>query len=62
LKVREKVLAIAAHKLEANPADLVLEDGKIYVRGHPKRSVTFREIARIAHKAGRASSRYGGRT
>jgi len=49
LKVREKVLAIAAHKLEANTADLVLEDGKIYVRGHPERSITFREIARIAH-------------
>ncbi|MDJ0273597.1 MAG: xanthine dehydrogenase family protein molybdopterin-binding subunit [Nitrososphaerota archaeon] len=49
LKVREKVLAIAAHKLEANPADLVLEDGRIYVKGHPERSITFREVARIAH-------------
>ncbi|MEM2700717.1 MAG: molybdopterin cofactor-binding domain-containing protein, partial [Nitrososphaerota archaeon] len=30
-------------------ADLVLEDGRIYVKGHPERSITFREVARIAH-------------
>ncbi|MCS7094463.1 MAG: xanthine dehydrogenase family protein molybdopterin-binding subunit [Thaumarchaeota archaeon] len=49
LRIREKVLHIAAHKLEANPADLEMRDGMIYIRGNQERFTTFREIARIAH-------------
>lgn len=49
LRLREKVLHIAAHRLEANPTDLELKDGKIFVRGVPERFTTFREVARIAH-------------
>ncbi|MBI1847804.1 MAG: xanthine dehydrogenase family protein [Candidatus Rokubacteria bacterium] len=51
--VREKALAIAAHLLEAAPADLTLEDGLISVRGTPDRRVSLAEVARIAYAGGR---------
>jgi aerobic carbon-monoxide dehydrogenase large subunit len=43
-KVREKILNAASHLLEASAADLVAEDGKIFVAG-TDRSITFREVA-----------------
>src|SRR5204862_492651 len=46
--VREKMLTIAGHLLEADPADLVPAAGRLAVRGMPDRSVTVREIARAA--------------
>ena len=47
--VREKMLTIAGHLLEADPADLVPAAGRLAVRGMPDRSVTVREIARAAY-------------
>jgi aerobic carbon-monoxide dehydrogenase large subunit len=47
--LREKVLTIAAHKLEAAPEDLELVDGHARVRGTPARSISLREIAEIAY-------------
>jgi len=47
--VREKMLTIAGHLLEADPADLVPADGRFAVRGMPDRTVTVREIARAAY-------------
>jgi carbon-monoxide dehydrogenase large subunit len=47
--VRAKLLAIAAGWLEASAADLVLDDGRITVRGAPDRGVALGEIARLAH-------------
>jgi aerobic carbon-monoxide dehydrogenase large subunit len=47
--VREKVLRIAGHMLEANPDDLEAEDGTIFVRGTPTRSVTMADIGRAAY-------------
>jgi 2-furoyl-CoA dehydrogenase large subunit len=49
-KVRDKVLAIAAHLLEAAPADLELRDGRVQVRGVPERYKTLREIAQVAYR------------
>jgi len=46
--VREKALKIAAHLLEADPADLVINGGRVSVRGAPDRGVTLREIAQVA--------------
>jgi len=43
--VRKKVLAIAAHLLEASGEDLELRDGKVFVKGVPDMSVDFRQIA-----------------
>jgi carbon-monoxide dehydrogenase large subunit len=49
--VREKATKIAAHLLEANPDDLVLEDGKFSVRGVPDKAITFQDVALAAHVA-----------
>src|SRR5437660_144975 len=47
--VREKATRIAAHLLEASPADIVCEGGKFSVRGLPSRSFGWAEIAAAAH-------------
>jgi carbon-monoxide dehydrogenase large subunit len=47
--VRDKIVRIAAHVLEAAPEDLSLADGRVVVRGVPGRAVTLAEVARIAH-------------
>ncbi len=46
LEVREKLLETAAEVLEADPADLVIQDGLISVRGAPARSVPYDRVAR----------------
>ena len=48
-RVREKVLRIAAHCLEARVDDLVLADGQIFVRGAPASARSLKEIARTAY-------------
>jgi len=48
-RVREKLLRIAAHRLEADAADLELRDGAVGVRGMPARVLTLRELARTAY-------------
>ncbi len=47
--VREKIVRIAAHVLEAAVEDLDVADGRVRVRGAPDRAVALAEIARIAH-------------
>ncbi len=47
--VRNKLLTIAAHVMEANVADLTIESGKIFVQGSPDRSITVAEIAYITY-------------
>src|SRR6185503_10475135 len=47
-EVRAKALAVAAGQLEAAPADLVLEEGRITVRGVPDRALTLGQVAAIA--------------
>jgi carbon-monoxide dehydrogenase large subunit len=47
-RLKEKVLRLAAHLLEANPDDLELDGGKVFVRGFPQRAVSFSELARAA--------------
>jgi aerobic carbon-monoxide dehydrogenase large subunit len=49
-EVREKILAIAAHALEADPGDLVIEDGIVSVRGAPSVSVDTRQVAYWANR------------
>ena len=48
-KVKEKMLKIAAHLLEANPKDLEIKEGKIFVKGSPDRSMQVRHVAGTAH-------------
>ena len=47
-EVKAKVLAIAAERLEANPADLEIADGNISVRGTPGHAVPLAAIAQQA--------------
>ena len=64
--VREKARLLAAHLLEAAPADIIVNDGQWQVRGVPDRSVTFAAIAEAAYggarptdmEAGLESTRY----
>jgi CO/xanthine dehydrogenase Mo-binding subunit len=46
--VREKALRIAAHLLEADPADLELRNGEARVVGSPERRVSLAELAAAA--------------
>jgi len=47
--VRDKLLRIAAYRLEAAPEDLELRDGAARVRGVPGRALPLRELARLAY-------------
>ncbi|HLI07916.1 MAG TPA: xanthine dehydrogenase family protein molybdopterin-binding subunit [Ktedonobacteraceae bacterium] len=47
---RDKALQVAARVLEAAPADLVLENGKVTVRGVPARSIELGELARMVEE------------
>ena len=48
-QVRDKVVAIAAHMLEAAPDDLEIQQSRVSVRGTPSRGVTFAEVAKLAY-------------
>jgi aerobic carbon-monoxide dehydrogenase large subunit len=47
-KIKAKARRIAAHMLEADVDDIVLEDGRAYVKGSPESAKTFQEIAGAA--------------
>jgi aerobic carbon-monoxide dehydrogenase large subunit len=47
-RIIDKAKRIAAHMLEANPDDLVYEDGKMFVRGAPAKTKTIQEIGLAA--------------
>lgn len=44
-KVRQKLFKVAAYKLEANPDDLDLGDGKAFVKGNPANAIGLEELA-----------------
>ncbi|MFQ5831017.1 MAG: xanthine dehydrogenase family protein molybdopterin-binding subunit, partial [Candidatus Methylomirabilia bacterium] len=48
-RLKENILRIGAHLLEAPPADLELADGQVRVKGAPWRSVRLKRIAGMAH-------------
>jgi 2-furoyl-CoA dehydrogenase large subunit len=48
-RVRDKLLRLAAHRLEVAAADLELAGGAVAVRGAPDRRLTFAELARTAY-------------
>jgi len=47
-KVRARMLDLAGRLLEADRDDLLLEDGRVFVRGAPARALTFQDLARAA--------------
>ena len=50
IEVRDKVLAIAAHTLEADPADLDIVAGRVFVRGTPAKALSMGDVARAAYR------------
>jgi carbon-monoxide dehydrogenase large subunit len=49
-RVRGRAQTIAAALLEAAPEDVVWEEGRLFVRGAPHRSVTFEAVAAAAYR------------
>jgi carbon-monoxide dehydrogenase large subunit len=47
--LRDRIRAIAAHRLEAAIDDIEISDGRAYVRGTPSVGVSFAEIAAVAY-------------
>jgi carbon-monoxide dehydrogenase large subunit len=47
--LRDRILEIAAHRLEAAVEDLEIDGGRVRVRGTPSRGITYAEIARVAY-------------
>ena len=50
-KVKDKAKKLAAHLMEAAEADIVFEDGKLFVQGAPGEAKSFGEIALASHLA-----------
>ncbi|MFF0865021.1 xanthine dehydrogenase family protein molybdopterin-binding subunit [Nonomuraea sp. NPDC003560] len=50
-RLRNKLLAIAAHRLEAAPGDLEIAEERVRVKGDPRASVSLRELATSAWRA-----------
>ncbi len=48
-RLREKMVQIASHMLEASPADVHLEDAKFSVAGTPQKAVAFADVAAAAN-------------
>jgi carbon-monoxide dehydrogenase large subunit len=48
--VRAKAVQVAAEVLEVAPADLVMEQGQVLVRGAPTRAVALGELARLVEE------------
>ena len=48
--LRDRLIALAAHKLEAAPEDLELAEGRAFVRGTPSAGVEISELADLAYK------------
>ncbi len=48
--VKEKALQLAAYVLEAAPADLEMEDGRVMVRGVSARAIELGELARMVEE------------
>ncbi|HZD40523.1 MAG TPA: molybdopterin cofactor-binding domain-containing protein, partial [Terriglobales bacterium] len=48
-RLREKILKLAAHNLNVEPAELIIENGVVKVPGSASKQVTFAELGRIAY-------------
>jgi CO/xanthine dehydrogenase Mo-binding subunit len=51
-EVRRQVLELAAQRLEADPQDLEIRQGRVEVRGVPARSLSLEELAQLSTRFG----------
>jgi aerobic carbon-monoxide dehydrogenase large subunit len=49
--IRERIVEIAAHVMEAAVDDMDVDDGRVFVRGTPARAMTLEDVAQIAYAA-----------
>ncbi len=49
-EIREKLFRVAANALEVSPADLDAEDGRIYVKGAPTRSMELKQVTDLVYR------------
>jgi 4-hydroxybenzoyl-CoA reductase subunit alpha len=47
-EARNQMAEVVAHELEANPEDLVFQDGQIFVAGSPDKGLSFHEAVKLA--------------
>jgi aerobic carbon-monoxide dehydrogenase large subunit len=47
--LRERIVAIAAHRLEAAPEDIKLSQGTAYVTGTPSASISLADVAKLSY-------------
>ncbi len=47
-QARERLLKVAAEKLEADPEDLDIRESRVFVRSTPERSMTLGEVAKMS--------------
>jgi len=59
--VRDQMFRIAAERLEANPADLAMADGKVSVKGSPDKALTFELMFAMTQGVGSTASPIVGR-
>jgi carbon-monoxide dehydrogenase large subunit len=50
-RLYDRIVAVAAHHLEASPEDMTTEHGAAFVRGTPSRRVSFAELARVSYQS-----------
>ena len=50
--VREQLLHLAAERLEARPEDMLLEDGRVFVKGAPDHGLSIGQLAVYAQTLG----------
>jgi aerobic carbon-monoxide dehydrogenase large subunit len=48
-RLKEKMMLIASHMLEASPSDVMLENGSFSVAGSPQKTVAFADVAATAN-------------
>ncbi len=49
-KIRETLIAIAAHNFECSPEDLEYRDGNVSLKGAPEKKLTWDQLVEIAHR------------
>jgi xanthine dehydrogenase YagR molybdenum-binding subunit len=52
MAARERLVAVLSQQMQVNPADIVLADGKVTVRGSSERSLTWKQACALLGKEG----------
>jgi len=59
LKLRKKIISTAAELLECSEDDIVIRDGRVYVRGVPHKTLSFKDIAKELYMRGVSPAEFG---